>query len=166
MHLAMGGEGRWAYILIKAHATPQEEVAPNVMLAWHISAITDTSTCLHTVFPDKDEPILSHPPALTTPPKQSPKRFASLQNLMIPTHGQKHLHREIRSASSSLELPQMDVSSILPQQGAQTLKRTVVKLDKAGNIPLIEGYRVDVKEFWGWLDAVGRGEGKIIVWRE
>jgi hypothetical protein len=166
MYLAMGGEGRWAYILIKAHATPQEEVAPNVMLAWHISAITDTSTCLHTVFPDKDEPILSHPPALTTPPKQSPKRFASLQNLMIPTHGQKHLHREIRSASSSLELPQMDVSSILPQQGAQTLKRTVVKLDKAGNVPLIEGYRVDVKEFWGWLDAVGRGEGEVIVWRE
>ena len=41
-----------------------------------------------------------------------------------------------------------------------------MKLEKAGSIPLIEGYRVDLKEFRGWLDAVSKGEGKVIVWTE
>jgi hypothetical protein len=60
-------------------------------------------------------------------------------------------------------LPQVDLSSIVPQEGAHTFKRTVFKLEKAGSIPLVEGYRVDLEEFKGWLDAVGRGEGKVIT---
>jgi hypothetical protein len=167
MHLEKSGEGRWAYVLIKGHKTSKEETAPpHVMLAWHISAVTDTSSCLHTIFPDGHVPTPSHPSAALTPPKPSLRRFASLQNLVSGSCGQKHLHREIRSASSSSELPQVNASSIDPQEGAHTFKRTVVKLDKAGSLPLIEGYRVDVGEFKGWLDAVGRGAGKLIVWRE
>jgi hypothetical protein len=166
LHLANSGEGRWAYIVIKGHATsPEDDAPPHVMLAWHISAVTDTSTCLHTVFPDKDEPVLSHPLTISAPPKESLRRFASLQNLVSPSREQKNLHRGIRSVSSSADLPQEE-SDILPQEGALTLKRTVLKLEKAGSIPLIEGHRVDVKEFKGWLDAVGRGEGKVIIWRE
>jgi hypothetical protein len=167
MHLEKSGEGRWAYVLIKGHKTSKEEIAPpHVMLAWHISAVTDTSSCLHTIFPDGHVPAAGHLSAAPTPPKPSLRRFASLQNLVSGSRGQKHLHREIRSASSSSELPQVNASSIDPQEGAQTFKRTVVKLDKAGSLPLIEGYRVDVGEFKGWLDAVGRGAGKLIVWRE
>ncbi|KAG9189024.1 hypothetical protein G6011_05892 [Alternaria panax] len=168
VHLAMGGEGRWAYVLIKGHATSEEkeEVVPHVVLTWHLSAVTDTSTCLHTVFPDKDEPVLGQLPAMPITPKQLLRRLASLQNLVSPSRGQKHLHREIRSGSSSAELPGVEESKILSQEGAQTLKRTVVKLEKAGSVPLIEGYRVDLKHFRGWLDAVGRGEAKVVVWRE
>jgi hypothetical protein len=166
IHLADSGEGRWAYVLIKEHAISEEETAPHVMLAWHLSAVTDTSTCLHTVFPDNHEPILSKPPATPAPPEQPLRRLASLQNLISPSRGQKHLHREIRSVSSSAGSTEVEESSILPQEGAQTLKRTVVKLEKAGSIPLIEGYRVNLKEFRGWLDAVSKGEGKVIVWRE
>ncbi|OAG20883.1 hypothetical protein CC77DRAFT_922390, partial [Alternaria alternata] len=153
IHLADSGEGRWAYVLIKEHAIPEEETPPHVMLAWHLSAVTDTSTCLHTVFPDNHEPILSKPPATPAPPEQPIRRLASLQNLISPSRGQKHLHREIRSVSSSAGSTEVEESSILPQEGAQTLKRTVVKLEKAGSIPLIKGYRVDLKEFRGWLDA-------------
>ncbi|CAN9162568.1 unnamed protein product [Alternaria alternata] len=166
IHLADSGEGRWAYVLIKEHAISEEETAPHFMLAWHLSAVTDTSTCLYTVFPDNHEPILSKPPATPAPPEQPLRRLASLQNLISPSRGQKHLHREIRSVSSSAGSTEVEKSSILPQEGAQTLKRTVVKLEKAGSIPLIEGYRVDLKEFRGWLDAVSKGEGKVIVWRE
>ncbi|RYO72058.1 hypothetical protein AA0113_g1689 [Alternaria arborescens] len=166
IHLADSGEGRWAYVLIKEHAISEEETAPHVMLAWHLSAVTDTSTRLHTVFPDNHEPILSKPPATPAPPEQPLRGLASLQNLISPSRGQEHLHREICSVSSSAGSTEVEESSILPQEGAQTLKRTVVKLEKAGSIPLIEGYRVDLKEFRGWLDAVSKGEGKVIVWRE
>ncbi|KAL1801457.1 hypothetical protein ACET3X_001799 [Alternaria dauci] len=166
MHLANSGEGRWAYVLIRGHATSDEEVAPHVMLAWHLSAVTDTSTCLYTVFPDNHEPVLRKPPATSAPPKQPLRRLASLQNLVSPSRGQRHLHREIRSASCSAGSMEVEESSILPQEGAQTLKRTVVKLEKADSVPLIEGYRVDLEKFTGWLNAVGRGEGKVIVWRE
>jgi hypothetical protein len=42
----------------------------------------------------------------------------------------------------------------------------VLKLEKAGNIPLIEGYKVDVAAFGGWMDACGKGRGKVIMRRE
>jgi hypothetical protein len=166
MHLAMSGEGRWAYVLIKGRVTSPDEIALHVMLAWHASAVTDASTCLHMIFPDQHNRAPNQPLPKSTPPKQSLKRFASLQNLVSANRGQRNLYREIRSVSSSSELPQVDLSSIVPQEGAQTFKRTVFKLEKAGSIPLIEGYRVDLEEFRGWLDAVGRGEGKVIIWRE
>jgi len=166
MHLAIHGEGRWAYVLIKGHPTSPEDIAPpHIMLAWHISAVTNVSSCLHTVFPEKAAPAPVNPPTTPASSKQPLERFASLQNLVSGSRGQKHLHREIRSASSTSELPQVDASSIEPQEGALTLKRTVAKMEKAGSIPLVEGFRVDVGQFKGWLDAVGRGTGKLIVWR-
>jgi hypothetical protein len=30
-------------------------------------------------------------------------------------------------------------------------------------VPLVEGYRTDVAAWKPWLDAVGRGQGKVIV---
>ncbi|KAI4950122.1 hypothetical protein J4E91_004778 [Alternaria rosae] len=147
-------------------ASPEDIAPPHIMLAWHISAVTNVSSCLHIVFPKRDAPVPGNQPTTSTSSKQPLKRFASLQNLMSGSRGQKHFHREIRSASSSSELPQVDVSSIEPEEGALTLKRTVAKMEKAGSIPLVEGFRVDVGQFKGWLDAVGRGTGKLIIWRK
>lgn len=160
-HCAATGEGRWAYILIKGHQSATEDTAPHVMIAFHISAITNDSTCLHTVLPDNHTPVKVSP----TPPHPPLKRFGSLQNLMAASRHQKHMHQTLHSASST-NLPRVKVHSSKPEEGAQTLRRTVLKLEKAGSVPLIKGYRVGVVKFRGWLYAVGKGSGKVIMWRE
>jgi hypothetical protein len=165
MHQRAGtGEGRWAYILLQGHHTSLDpnEIAPHVVVAWHISAVTDTSECLHTVFPDGYERPSPSVPA----PKPGLKRYASLQNLTAALSQPSRLHHALRSASSSSELPNVEVESLQAQEGAITLKREVVKMEKPGRIPLIEGYRVDVGKCKGWLGAVGKGAGKVVIWRE
>ncbi|KAF1946048.1 hypothetical protein EJ02DRAFT_508895 [Clathrospora elynae] len=161
VHNAVTGEGRWVYFLVKGHTSSPQEIAPHVILATHSSSITEASTCLHTILPDEYMPLTPLQPS----PKQSLRRFASLQNLMSGPSTQKRLYQLLRSASSS-ELPPIDSAIIASQEGAQTLRRTVLKMEKAGFVPLIEGYRVDVGKFRAWMDAVGKGRGKIILWRE
>jgi hypothetical protein len=39
-------------------------------------------------------------------------------------------------------------------------------MGKVGRIPLVEGFRVDVDAFQGWMEACGTGDGKVILWRE
>jgi len=136
------GAGRWAYIVLKGHEVPANSTAPHVIVAWQVSAVTSASDCLHTIYPDAY--VASRP---------APK--SSLQNLAA------RYAVNLRAASTS-EL----VGGGVAKEGALTLKREVWKMEKAGRIPLIEGFRVDVKRWGGWLDAVGRGEGKVIVWRE
>lgn len=159
---AATGEGRWAYILIKGHQATKDGTPPHLMIAFHTSAVTDESMCLHTIFPDD----YSAP----SPPPQSPdnprlKRIGSLQNIISASRNPRRLHHALRSASSS-EISRVNVINTTPQVGAYTLQRTVLKMEKAGGIPLIEGYRVDVGAFRGWLDAVGRGSGKLMMWKE
>jgi hypothetical protein len=69
-------------------------------------------------------------------------------------------------ASSNSELSSVDARVDIEQSRATTLHRSVLKLEKAGRIPLIEGFRVDVAAFREWLEACGRGRGKVIMWRE
>ncbi|KAF1845349.1 uncharacterized protein K460DRAFT_311648 [Cucurbitaria berberidis CBS 394.84] len=158
---AATGEGRWAYLLIKGYQATKEETPPHFMIAFHVSAVTDSSDCLHTIFPDAHSaPSTLYPPLLDTPLT----RFSSLHNLIRDSHGPSSIHKALRSASSS-EQAQGGIADIAAQEGAQTLRRTVLKLDKAGSVPLIEGYRVDVQAFKGWLDAVGKGAGKLVIWR-
>jgi hypothetical protein len=158
-HHAMTGEGRWAYIMVKGH--PDAGTPPHMMLAWHTSAVTDASDCVHTILPADDNATL--PP---TPPSKAPlKHYASLQTVSSAASSQKRLHQSLRSASSS-ELPQVEDSSTLLPEGAQMFDRTVLKFEKAGNVSLIEGFRVDVVKFKGFMDAVGRGKGKVILWRD
>jgi hypothetical protein len=161
---AATGEGRWAYVLLEGHHTSldPEEIAPHVVVAWHISAVTDTSECLYTVFPDG----YKRPSPSAPVPKPDLKRFASLQNLTAALGQPSRLHHALHSASSSSELPNVEVESLQAQEGAMTLKREVVKMGKPGKIPLIEGFRVDVGKWRGWLDAVGKGTGKVVMWRE
>ncbi len=208
---AATGEGRWAYVMVKGYAATNEETAPCLVIVWHISAITQASTCLHTIFPDDcahqqqqqqvpgtETGTSFLPPQQQQQPSPSPlRRLASLQNLVTAAKQSVHIHKAIRCASSSASgsnippgttpqgtIPQTQSQpqtnghghghghgfniSIPPQAnaGAQTLSRTVIKLEKPGNIPLIEGYRVDVRKFRPWLTAVGKGQGKLVLWRE
>jgi hypothetical protein len=159
---ATNGEGRWAYILIQGHKSKEAGVtSPHVLIAWHMSVITSSSECLHTIYPDNHIPVKPKAPA---PSSRGLPRFSSLQNLAARYSESQGLHQAMRSASSS-ELPEVDLE-IPVDDGAVTLMRRVWKMEKAGRIPLIEGYRVDVQKWCGWLDAVGAGKGKVIVWEE
>ncbi|KAF1911141.1 hypothetical protein BDU57DRAFT_566612 [Ampelomyces quisqualis] len=148
--MADHGEGRWSYILMQGHRRVEGEIAPHMVIAWPREGTTGFSECLHTVYPDDERPALAVP-------KRASKRFTSLQNL--------RLRRDLRAASSGEELPR-PVVEVGKQEGALTLKRQVLKMEKGGRIPLIEGYRVDVKRWEEWLGAVGEGKGKIILWMD
>ncbi|KAJ4336766.1 hypothetical protein N0V87_005158 [Didymella glomerata] len=160
-HRAKTGEGRWCYILIKGHAPPDGSTPPHIMLAWHISAVTSTSDCLHTLYTDD---AASKP----VPVQNKVKHFSSLQNLAqaLCSQAKFNFHHSLRTASSSSELPAVGPYAIGEQREGVTLVRTVMKLEKAGGIPLIEGFRFDVKAFREWMEACGRGRGKVILWRE
>ncbi|KAF2628660.1 hypothetical protein BU25DRAFT_457465 [Macroventuria anomochaeta] len=159
---AKTGEGRWCYILIKGYEPQDGGTPPHLILAWHISAVTATSDCLHTIFPDNATP------KPTTRSQSKLKRFSSLQNfgLALCSPAKFNFHQTLRSASSSSELPPADEPVENEQRGGTTLHRTVLKMEKAGNIPLVEGYRVDIAAFRDWMDACGKGEGKVIMWKE
>lgn len=174
-HLARTGEGKWCYILIKAHSPPAEEdeavrTPPHVLLAWHCTAVTAVSDCLHTVFPDNTPSPFSS----TAPAQQHTgnlRRFSSLQSLnSIPCRSSRSgFQQSLRAASSSSDLPVVGAGGemdILQEVTAATLHRCVVKMGRAGGVPLVEGWRVDIRAFAGWMEACGRGEGKVIMWRE
>ena len=158
---AKTGDGRWCYVLIKGHASQDGEPPPHLILAWHVSAITAASDCLHTIYPDGPTP---KPTAVS---QRRLKRFSSLHNFGVALRSPPkfNFQQTLRSASSCSDLPPVDTSEIA-QRESTTMHRTVLKLEKAGSIPLIEGYKVDVAVFRGWMDACGKGSGKIIMWRE
>lgn len=166
---ATTGEGRWCYVVIKAHSGAGGEAGPppHILLAWPSTAVTSASDCLHTVSP---HPTPSAPAAPAAPAhERGLKRFSSLQNLALPFRSspRQQFHSSLRAASSSSELPKLDAEmDIKPQEGAVTLLRSVMMMKKAGGVPLVEGWRVDVRAFAGWMEACGRGEGKVILWRE
>ncbi|KAH7068732.1 hypothetical protein FB567DRAFT_609093 [Paraphoma chrysanthemicola] len=156
------GEGRWAYILIKAHASAYpDEVPPHVMIAWHTTAVTRASKCLHTIYPGGS----NAPKSAAAPQPKGLKRSASLQNLAARSRDAARVRQDLRFASSA-ELPGVDGATDVVQPGALALLREVWKMEKAGRTPLIEGYRVDVGAWREWLEAVGGGRGKVVVWRE
>jgi hypothetical protein len=72
------------------------------------------------------------------------------------------LKQELRAASSE-QLGGVGVEEV---EGALTLKRRVVKMEKGGRLPLIEGFRVDVRCWREWIEAVGRGRGEVMLWME
>lgn len=157
--LATTGEGRWAYILIQGHKSTDGGTPPHIIITWHVSATTDISTCMHTILSTGSSRIPQ-----PTNPMTPLKRFSALQNpSSVLCASRRQLHQALRSPSSA-ELPTINEASLKPQDGAQTLQRTVMKFQKAGGVPLIEGFRVDVAAFRAWLDAAGRGQGKIITW--
>jgi hypothetical protein len=140
-------EGRWCYILLQGFPSSTQE-APHVMLAWPTCSITSSSDCLHTIYPDAYNAFHPRPFA--------PRRATSLQNLAA----SMRLKQELRAASSE------QLAKVVEVEGALTLKRRVMKMEKGGRVPLIEGYRVDVRRWEDWMQAVGRGRGKVMMWME
>ncbi|KAJ4371462.1 hypothetical protein N0V83_004679 [Neocucurbitaria cava] len=160
-HRAKTGEGRWAYILVKGNKTGgPNDTAPQLMVAWHISAVTASSTCLHSIFPD-DHPGFAAPAPVPAPPL---KRSVSFQNLLSGARNPIRMYKSLHS-TSTLELPKVDLVDTAAHDGAQTLHRTVLRMGKAGRVPLIEGFRVDVQAFRGGWRRWG-GEGKVMMWRQ
>jgi hypothetical protein len=159
---AKTGEGRWCYILTKGHKTQNGGTPPHLILAWHASAVTRSSNCLHTIYPDDTTP---NP---LVQPQSKLRRFSSLENFSTAPRNPTrfNLHQMLRAVSSSSELPPVDIDPEIEKRGGTTLHRTVLKMEKAGSIPLIEGFRVDVTNFRGWLDACGKGRGKVFIWSE
>jgi hypothetical protein len=145
------GQGRWAYIILKGHHT--KDTPPHVMIAWPTTAMTDSSECIHTVYPDTA-------PAPRPHFARPSKRSMSMQNLAA-TLG---FSKDMRATASCDDLPPL--AKVGKKDGAWMLMRQVVKMEKAGRVPLIEGYRVDIKSWEGFLNAAGKGKGKVIMWRE
>lgn len=183
--LGQSGEARWSYILIKGHAVEPGVTAPHVMLAWHADSITSVSDCLHTIFPDNDstpEPCTesaSKAPASHSKKTSKLKRLSSLPGMgsslrtlaKSQADAKARLHKTLRAVNSASFLPSPSpVSNPPPTQSSTdqgwTLHRCVLKMEKAGAIPLIEGFRVDVAQFRGWMEACGVGKGKVMLWYE
>jgi hypothetical protein len=144
------GEGRWSYILLQSPRPSDSSLqAAHIMIAWPTCSVTDSSECLHTIGPDAYN--VSHPCSF------APKRATSLQNLAASMRLQQNLR-----AASSEQLPKIAEEV----EGALTLKRRVVKMEKVGKLPLIEGYRIDVRKWEEWIKAVGMGKGKVMLWME
>ncbi|KAJ4989493.1 hypothetical protein SVAN01_05028 [Stagonosporopsis vannaccii] len=172
-HRASTGEGKWCYVLIKAHSPKDRDEDggphPHILLAWHSTAVTAVSDCLHTVFPDNSPSLTSAPAYQRT---SNLKRFSSLQNLgyTLRSPSRSGFQQSLRPASSSSHLPGADAeemkAGLTQQEGGAMLHRCVVKMGRAGGVPLVEGWRVDVRAFKGWMEACGRGQGKVIMWRE
>ncbi|CAA9956500.1 hypothetical protein PTMSG1_00108 [Pyrenophora teres f. maculata] len=165
MKYASTGEGRWAFIHIEDHGVRKswEAQFPFVLLAWQISTVTSTSQCVHTIYPDGAPTTL--PPIRPQSSGRSVRRLVSLSQMQDARLQKQRLYEAIRSESIS-ELAQAEMSSDLPLVGSHKFVRTVIKLGKPGNIPLIEGHRVDIPEFGKWMDAVARGQGKVVLWAE
>jgi hypothetical protein len=170
---ARTGEGRWCYVLAKGHAPEDGGTAPHIVLAWHISCVTGTSTGFHTIYPDDSAGSRTS----TAPVPQDTRkhrRRSSMQNLgQLGEQTQPKLQKTLRTASSTAALPRFGSEAAVEREGAEVeqeggvrLQRTVLKMEKAGRIPLAEGYRVDVDAFRGWMEACGTGDGKVILWRE
>jgi hypothetical protein len=174
---ARTGEGRWCYVLAKGHAPADGATAPHLVLAWHISCVTATSNSLRTLYPDDDRAS----PLPTAPVAQDHhhhklRRRSSMQDLGSPT--QANWKKTLRATSSTSALPRFDPSAPVEgegegegevpakREGGVTLQRTVLRMGKVGRIPLVEGFRVDVDAFQGWMEACGTGDGKVILWRE
>ncbi|KAF3006497.1 hypothetical protein E8E13_004566 [Curvularia kusanoi] len=100
-HRATTGEGRWCYILAKAHAPRDGSTAPHVLLAWHTSCVTGTSTCLHTISPE--EPSASpHFSATSTQPHRPSSRLKHVSSLQDFTQARRAPKRfGLRQALSS-----------------------------------------------------------------
>lgn len=158
----------------------EKEVSPYVVLAFPSTAVSRSSECLHIIYPPKS--------GVLSTPRQSPqptatmagartqlRRISSMPVLSRAAH-RPSTHRfpspQIDTPSSQLtpplststEEPFQSYSDWSKNQGEPwTLRRTILLFEKAGNAPLIEGYRTDLQVWWPFLDAVARGQGKIML---
>lgn len=171
------GEGRWCFIVVRGTTPPDAENetrVPHAVVAWPESAVTRVTNCLHNVvLPEEDKGVfetnsmnaatMSSSPApmppvpaspftgqmpITTPPPLFPE-FANIEGL----------YEELRSATTT-SFPALPTDSL---KNSVTIKRFTLDFEKAGKLPLVEAYRTDAKTWIPFLDAVGKGQGKVVL---
>ena len=160
------GEGRWCFIVVQGllkKGEGPEAVPPAVTLAWPVSAVTGKEECLYGISHEElGASTLTAPASASTsvPTTSIPTIDAqtpmppNIYPNIIPTPA---LHAALRSATSSTLPPPG------PQIAGLTLRRATLMFQKAGGIPLVQAYRTDVRGWTEFMEAVGRGEGKVVM---
>jgi hypothetical protein len=171
------------YASMRGEEEEEQDYPPYIILAFPISAITTTSECIHILYPDNPEPDPAFSPSngFRPPPPSAylqPHQGSKLPRMTsMPAIRQTNLSFQLRSASngnlsnptspSNPSLPPSSFSEFASQKGRPwPLRRTTFLFDKAGHVPLIEGYRTDLQAWRPFLEAFGRGEVKIVVFGE
>jgi hypothetical protein len=193
---ALTGDGRWSFIVMRGHAdefhthegsepSEQEEHAPYVLIAFPTSAVTKSTQCLHMLYPDDYQPTAAtaEPVAdiaqpnrpVTITSKLPVARVASVPVLSASIYTRPPKARRPLS-SIDLNAPSQrpsrlqglkEASHALMNKGNnQALRRTILWFEKAGQSPLIEGYRTDLSLWQPFLEAVARGQAKVMLWCE
>ncbi|OAL52376.1 hypothetical protein IQ07DRAFT_642080 [Pyrenochaeta sp. DS3sAY3a] len=65
--LTATGQGRWAFLVLRAHPTPDEDTDAYMMLAWPVCTATTTSECLFTLYPGEPPVRLARRPTRRWP---------------------------------------------------------------------------------------------------
>lgn len=91
----------------------------------------------------------------STPPRQSQKFNSSASNGNY-------------SFTSSAPSENHSLNGNRKESRGWPVRRTILTFNSAGYVPLVEGYGVDLgnRGLRGWMEAVGRGEGKLVVFGE
>lgn len=174
------GEGRWAYILLKGHAPMpsgptarlQAKPPPHIIIGWPANAITERQSCDWTVYPDQELKFPPMGPPLAPGPKTRSKTLAPINVLshLDPMLCKKGIRAASTASHPCANLSPSDgttgVDDTRSKNGGLTLIKEVIKMEKGGHIPLIEGYRVDAGAWKEWMAAVGKGSGQIVLWKE
>jgi hypothetical protein len=197
---AQSGDGRWCFIVIRGHRgqgnqdhkgvgrftsktkfqdEEVEEVAPYIVIAFPKSAVTQSTECLHMLYPDSGEPAKESeaPPApepqmqprigrsISTPILNKAFRKPSISN--FPFQFRRSNANLTDDAQAQQTFPPLPFQQATEKKGVPwTLRRTILWFEKGGNLPLVEGYRTDATLWKPFLDAVSKGEGKIMLFCE
>ncbi|KAF2465478.1 uncharacterized protein BDR25DRAFT_378633 [Lindgomyces ingoldianus] len=168
-------DGRWRFLVIRGHLDANEEyeelddgvcVAPYAILAFPTTAVTYTSESLFNCPPESPPE-----PASTTPERPALSRFASMPML---SRAFSRSCASVRATSTTnlngpkqLSIPSLQTHEVPKATPPPALlRRTLLWFEIAGHVPLVEGYRTDTFAWRPFLEAVGRGEGKIQLWSE
>jgi hypothetical protein len=164
------GEGRWCFVVVHGRKKPGEDqgsLAPNLTLAWPVTAVTAKSECLYTICGNNIDASTTTPaPAARITQLASPSQNPMTSNMYSSIHPTSVLHNTLRSATSST-LPPPNLSPENKGLGKQkeelTVRRTTLLFQKAGGLPLVQAYRTDVRAWREVLEVIGRGEGKVVM---
>lgn len=180
------GEGRWCFVVVNGWKKADGEVAPFVVLGWPTTSVTNSSECLYTIYPDEEENLQDEkdvyggmpPPLLPASKTRVPLgRLVSMPTLWGGGSVTPRMRDELRSASATTLPPpapnrprgsagQAGVAKGVYQPDAWTLRRTSLMFQKAGGVPLIEAFRTDAGAWMPFLEAVGKGKGKVMTFCE
>ena len=153
------GEGRWCFLIVEAHGQLERDdddaaAAPFAYVAWPSTAVTRHAHCTTSLLPD-ERPRKARPPTLSPHVDQ---RLAAAVGI----------YAALREASSSVLPPAVPAfpGKLGTKRAAVDVRRDTLVFEKGGAIPLVDAYRTDAFVWRPWLDAVSRGQAKILMFRD